>query len=169
MPRNVEIKARASDLEAIARRTEALAGAPPGVLDQEDTFFPVERGRLKLRRIDAHRGELIFYERPDAAGPKTSDYDVAPVSEPDRLTAVLAAALGVAGVVRKRRRVYIVGQTRVHLDEVEGLGAFMELEVVLRADQSAAEGARIARDLMSKLGVGEDDLVAGAYVDLVVE
>lgn len=167
MPRNVEIKARAKDLEALALRAESLAGSPPETLRQQDTFFPVERGRLKLRRFDAEFGELIFYDRPDAEGPKTSAYDVAPVADPDRLAAVLAAAFGSAGVVRKTRRVYIVGQTRVHLDEVEGLGSFLELEVMLHAGQSPADGARIAQELMSALGVREEDLVAGAYVDLL--
>lgn len=167
MLRNVEIKARTNDLESLARRAESLAGSPPEILEQQDTFFPVRRGRLKLRRFDAEFGELIFYDRPDAEGPKTSAYDAAPVADPDRLAAVLAAAFGTAGIVRKRRRVYIVGQMRVHLDEVEGLGTFLELEVMLHAGQSAEEGARIAHELMARLDVREEDLIAGAYVDLL--
>jgi predicted adenylyl cyclase CyaB len=169
MPRNVEIKARARDLEALARLAESLAGSPPEVLVQQDTFFPVERGRLKLRRFDADFGELIFYRRPDSEGPKTSAYDVAAVADPDRLKEVLAAALGTAGVVRKRRRVYLVGRTRVHLDEVDGLGPFLEFEVVLGDGESAEDGARAARDLMRAFGVREEDLVAGAYVDLLTK
>jgi predicted adenylyl cyclase CyaB len=73
----------------------------------------------------------------------------------------------VRGVVRKRRYLYLVGQTRVHLDEVEGLGEFMELEVVLRPEQSDAEGQAIARDLMTRLGIREEDLLEGAYMDLL--
>jgi predicted adenylyl cyclase CyaB len=73
----------------------------------------------------------------------------------------------VRGVVRKTRYLYLAGQTRIHLDDVEGLGHFMELEVVLRADQSDAEGQAIAEDLMVRLGVRKDDLLEGAYMDLL--
>jgi len=165
---NVEIKARVRDagrLEALAR---ALAGGgPPTVLRQVDTFFRVSRGRLKLRELDAAHGELIFYERPDATGPKRSDYRIARTPSPAELRETLGAALGVVGVVRKVRRLYLVGPTRVHLDEVEGLGHFLELEVVLAPGQSAAEGERIARELMARLEVRPEDLIAGAYLDLL--
>jgi predicted adenylyl cyclase CyaB len=88
-------------------------------------------------------------------------------SEPSAIKAALTAALGVRGVIRKRRTLYLVGQTRVHLDEVEGLGEFMELEVVLRPEQSNAEGQDIAQDLMTRLGVRKEDLVEGAYMDIL--
>ena len=76
-------------------------------------------------------------------------------------------ALGVRGVVRKKRYLYLAGQTRIHLDDVEGLGQFMELEVVLRDGQSDADGQSIAEDLMAKLGVRTEDLLEGAYMDLL--
>ncbi|XP_031671137.1 uncharacterized protein LOC109887153 isoform X3 [Oncorhynchus kisutch] len=85
------------------------------------------------------------------------------------LMTVLADSLGVKGEVRKERRLFLVGQTRVHLDSVEGLGHYMELEVVLREDQRPEEGEAIARSLMKELGVGDDSLVTGAYVDLLLE
>lgn len=76
-------------------------------------------------------------------------------------------ALGVRGVVRKTRYLYMVGQTRIHLDDVEGLGHFMELEVVMREGQSDAEGQAIAEDLMRRLGVRKDAWLEGAYMDLI--
>uniref|UniRef100_A0A8C3H8J1 CYTH domain-containing protein n=1 Tax=Chrysemys picta bellii TaxID=8478 RepID=A0A8C3H8J1_CHRPI len=82
--------------------------------------------------------------------------------------AVLSQALGVQGVVKKERRLYVVGQTRVHLDRVEGLGDFLELEVVLSEQQSPEDGERVARRLMEELEVQEEDLVAGAYLDLLL-
>jgi predicted adenylyl cyclase CyaB len=90
-------------------------------------------------------------------------------SSPSALKDALAAALGVRGIVRKTRSLYLVGQTRLHVDEVEGLGQFMELEVVLRPEQNDAEGQAIADDLMVKLGVAESDLLEGAYMDLLEE
>jgi adenylate cyclase class IV len=167
MGRNVEIKARAGDLPELLARAAAVAGTVPELILQEDTFFAVPRGRLKLRVFSETSGELILYERPDAPGPKTSAYRIVPTRSPAALLDLLAAALGVLGVVRKRRHLFLAGQTRIHVDEVEGLGTFLELEVVLRAGQGVSEGEAIARGLMAELGVAEEALVAGAYLDLL--
>ena len=144
-----------------------LGAAPAQVLQQEDTFFTVPAGRLKMRKLSPVLGELIYYERPDIPGPKQSHYLIARTAEPDALMATLTAALGVAGVVRKTRLLHLVGQTRVHLDTVEHLGTFVELEVVLRPDQAAAEGEKIARDLLQHLGLADARPIAGAYFDLL--
>ena len=167
MPANIEIKARVRDLTALQSRAAALSDTPVQVIPQEDTFFNVPQGRLKLRQLAPDFGQLVYYERPNQDGPKRSNYILAGTSEPAALKAALAAALGVRGVVRKRRHLYMRGQTRIHLDDVEGLGYFMELEVVMRDDQTDAEGQAIAEDLMSRLGVRQDDLLVGAYMDLL--
>ena len=167
MPANIEIKARVRDFPDLRKRAEALSDTPVQVIPQEDTFFNAPRGRLKLRQLGPQHGQLVYYERDDAAGPKRSDYLLAETSDPSALKAALTAALGVRGVVRKTRYLYMVGQTRLHLDEVEGLGQFMELEVVMRPGQDDAEGQAIAHDLMTRLGVVEADLLEGAYMDLL--
>ena len=167
MPSNIEIKARARDFAGIRSRAETLADTPVEVIAQEDTFFAVPQGRLKLRLRNPDPAQLIYYERPDQGGPKRSDYQIFETPDPDGLKQTLARALGVRGVVRKTRYLYLVGQTRVHLDDVEGLGHFMELEVVMRPDQPDAEGQAIARDLMSRLGVEQSDLLEGAYMDMI--
>ena len=136
MPRNVEIKARIADVGAVRARAEAFADGPCAVLHQDETFFGVARGRLKLRVLGTGEAELIYYERPDVAGPKECCYARAPVHDADALHALLSRAFPVLGRVRKRRTLYVVGQTRIHVDEVKGLGDFVELEVVLR-DKSA--------------------------------
>jgi len=167
MPRNIEIKARLTDPAAVRRRAEAIATAAPAIIVQADTFFHVPHGRLKLRRFDDGSGELIHYERPDAEGPKESLYTIARVEQPEQIAALLTDALGVRCVVRKTRTLLLVGQTRIHLDQVEGLGSFLELEVVLRPDQDPAEGERIAAELMRRLGIDAQALVSGAYADLL--
>ena len=167
MARNIEIKARVPDPAALRRRAAALTDTPAELIPQEDTFFRVPLGRLKLRVITPDHGQLIYYQRPDAAGPKQSDYHIAVTAEPQTLKNVLARSLGVRGVVTKQRWLYLVGPTRIHLDQVEGLGSFMELEVVLQADQSPAEGQAIAADLMAQLGIQEQHLIEGAYIDLL--
>jgi predicted adenylyl cyclase CyaB len=167
MPVNIEIKARVDDFDVLSARAEALSDVPVKVIPQEDTFFNTEKGRLKLRMLAPDLGYLIYYERPDRDGPKRSEYHLAKTNEPENLKTALALALGVRGVVRKTRYLYMVGQTRIHLDEVDGLGYFMELEVVMREGQSDAEGQAIAEDLMRRLGVREEALIEGAYMDLI--
>ena len=167
MASNIEIKARVDDFVALQARAESLSDQPVRVLSQEDTFFNTDKGRLKLRILAPNQGYLIYYERPDQDGPKRSDYYLSKTEEPETLKNVLALALGVRGVVRKTRHLYMVGQTRIHLDEVDGLGQFMELEVVMQAGQSEAEGQSIAEDLMRSLGVRKEALIEGAYMDLL--
>jgi predicted adenylyl cyclase CyaB len=169
MARNIEIKAWVDDLDALEARTAAIADAGPTAIAQDDTFFrcPAPGDRLKLRAFADGTGELIFYRRPDAAGPKTSFYVLSPTRSPDTLREVLALAHGLAGRVRKQRTLYLVGRTRVHLDRVEGLGDLMELEVVLADGDDAAAGEREAHALMARLGIDACRLVDGAYVDLL--
>ena len=167
MPRNVEIKARLESIESILPQVTVLADQDPAEIFQDDTFFVCANGRLKLRVLPGGEGELIFYRRKDLSGPKESFYLVSPVSSPDTLRELLSAALSPAGRVRKRRLLFRTGRTRIHLDRVEGLGDFLELEVVLSDEESAEAGAAIARELLERLGIGPERLVEGAYVDLL--
>jgi len=167
--RNVEIKARAGDFAAQREKAGELSGAPPELLDQEDTFFRTKRGRLKIRRFSENEGELIYYERPDVQGPTESRYMIIPTREPVVLRDALSKALGISGVVRKRREVYHVAGTRVHMDTVEGLGEFIELEAVLGTDESREDSHARVRELSTALGIGEADLIDCAYIDLHVK
>jgi predicted adenylyl cyclase CyaB len=167
MPSNIEIKARVSDFERKCAMAERLSGAPPQILHQRDTFFPSARGRLKLRELSVTEGQLVAYSRADVPGTKRSDYLICPTATPELLLETLSTALGTGVVVTKWRRLYLVGQTRIHLDDVEGLGTFLELEVVLRPGQAAEEGHAIASDLMRQLEVKEADLIDRAYADLL--
>ena len=164
---NIEVKARVRDTDRLRRTVEELSDTPRTVIHQEDTFFHTPRGRLKLRVLAPNSGELIYYQRADSSGPKPSNYLIAATNDPDSLKALLVSCLGVRGVVRKQRLLYHVGNTRIHLDEVEGLGAFVELEVVLGPGQSEEEGQAVADELMAKLGIEESDLIEGAYIDLL--
>ena len=167
MPSNIEIKARVRDFARLRKRAEDLSDTPVQVIQQEDTFFNTEKGRLKLRVLAPDRAQLIYYLRSDQEGPKRSDYHIFETRDPENLKRVLELAYGIRGVVRKTRYLYMVGQTRVHVDDVEGLGQFMELEVVMHAGQSDAQGQAIAEGLMTSLGVERDDLIEGAYMDMM--
>ena len=166
MARNVEIKARVSDLAEIEAQARRLATEGPSDLAQDDTFFSCAKGRLKLRELSSMQGQLIYYSRPNDAGPKVSDYWISATHAPAAVRETLGRALGIIGRVRKHRRLYLVGRTRIHLDNVEGLGSFVELEVVLGEGESPLQGTEIARQIMKSLGIAESQLVQGAYVDL---
>ena len=167
MPRNIEIKARIASVEALLPRAREQADGSPELIEQDDTFFHVPHGRLKLREFADGSAELIHYERPDSGDAKASDYVRVQVPDAAALREALARALGVLGRVKKRRWLLRVGATRIHLDRVEGLGDFMELEVVLRDGQGDDEGSATALALMQALGLAHAPRIAGAYMDLL--
>lgn len=167
MARNIEIKARVRDFANVRELAAEISGAAPELIEQEDVFFQTPQGRLKLRRLSQDEGELIFYVRPDSSGPKTSTYAISETVEPAQLRSVLADALGETALVKKVREVYLVGSVRIHLDVVEGLEEFLELEVVLGDNDTEKSGETIAYDLMTQLGIDKSDLIEGAYADLL--
>jgi len=170
MPQNVEIKARVKDPEGLAAIIYDLTDSMGAILRQEDTFFNVQNGRLKLRVSESEsHGELIYYERPDSTGPKCCDYYSSYIADAETFKFSMTKALGIRGTLKKVRRLYMFGTTRIHLDEVAGLGCFLELEVVLQPGQTSEDGEKIAKELMAQLGVEETDLIAGAYVDLLLQ
>jgi predicted adenylyl cyclase CyaB len=167
MPSNIEIKARLrGDLQHVRERAARLASEPAAVIRQQDTFFWTPQGRLKLRVPSPGRAELIYYERANEPRPRRSVYSVVAVSDAPALKRVLEESLGVRGVVRKTRELFIAGDTRIHIDDVESLGRFVELEVALTGADEEAARAR-CRELMRALDVEDADLVDGAYVDLL--
>ena len=167
MARNVEIKARVENLDRVEAIARDLSDSGPTVMEQDDSFFNCDNGRLKLRDFGDGSGQLIFYRRPDMQGPSASHYSIAKTNDPDALRATLTEAYGTAGRVVKTRRVYMIGRTRVHLDRVRDLGTFIELEVVLNEGEDADEGIVEANALMAELAVDPDNLIAEAYVDLL--
>src|SRR5258705_1176518 len=118
MARNIEIKARVSDMAALRKRVEALADSGPEFIAQDDTFFACPHGRLKLRVFADGSGELIAYERADTTAPKTSDYLITPVPDPTRLRETLSRSLGLAGRLVKQRTQYLAGATRSRVDHI---------------------------------------------------
>lgn len=170
--KNIEIKARVSleQVGSILSKLIPLTSCAPVEIVQDDIYFSCPNGRLKLRMLSADEGELIFYERPNVSSPKESRYVIAPTSCPDLLRDALTHAYGQAGRVTKTRTLFMVGRTRVLIDEVAGLtGRFIELEVVLSEGESAEAGVAVANDLLARLGVAQEQLVAEGYVDLLAK
>ncbi|XP_075234683.1 uncharacterized protein LOC142332253 [Lycorma delicatula] len=167
MSRNVEVKAKIDNFNEFLVKCEELSQSVGEIIKQEDYFYNSSNGRLKLRNIEGRKSELISYVRPDDDKPKLSEYDKCDVHNSDELNKVLSRALGVCGVVKKTRHLFLIGQTRIHVDQVTGLGSFMELEVVLSKTQTIEDGQKIANELMEKLSVNSGQLISVAYVDLL--
>ncbi|WP_293931736.1 class IV adenylate cyclase [Iodobacter sp.] len=167
MARNIEIKARIANIAVLIPILESLSHTAPIDITQDDTFFACENGRLKLRAFPDGSGQLIFYRRANQLGPKESFYVLSSTAEPDALREVLAYSNGKIGRVEKQRTLYQCGRTRVHLDRVKKLGDFLELEVVLAENETAAKDQAEAQQLMAKLGIQTEQLIECAYLDLL--
>jgi predicted adenylyl cyclase CyaB len=165
---NLELKARCADLDAARECARAVATEWIGVDDQVDTYFVTRAGRLKLRESSRSGAQLIPYLRPAEPAAKRSDYQVIPVEDGPGLVRQLTALLGIHRIVRKRREVAFYQNVRIHLDRVEGLGTFLELEAVWDGAQSGvAEQERKLAFLRERLGVQDRDLLAGSYETLL--
>ncbi len=165
--RNIELKARLDDLPAARRVAEALATQRLGVQEHIDTYFRCTTGRLKLRQISGQAAQLIWYVRPSDPRPKASDYYLVPAPQPETLIAALHSAMGIVSVVRKRREIYLWHNVRIHLDDVDGLGHFLEFEAVLSPEIDEAAGRGQLEDLMAQFGIQPKDLLAGSYIDMI--
>ena len=164
--KNIEIKARIRDYEKVKRLVEDFCPNPIKTEQQEDTFFNTPKGRLKLRECEG-KSAIMYYDRPNSYEPKQSDIFISFIENPDTLKSVLSISLGIRGIVKKKRILYKYDQTRIHLDDVKGLGKFIELEVVLKSDQTSKDGETIAYNLMNKFSIQKTDLIDVAYIDLI--
>jgi len=173
--RNIELKARDPQPARTLELALALGAGDQGEIAQRDTYFGRARGRLKLREQNAIAGtgpgeaELIQYRRPDALEPRESRYRRVPAADPAALREALDAALGTLVVVEKRRRLLLWQDVRIHLDEVVGLGSFLELEAVAQPESDlAAEHEKVER-LVAGLEIGDEARVAQSYCDLLLD
>jgi homotetrameric cytidine deaminase len=163
--RNVEIKARDADPGRTLERALALGAADEGVLTQRDTYFSGARGRLKLREQEPGGAQLIAYARPDSDAARTSAYRLADVGDPEALREALDAALGTRVVVDKRRHLLLFEGVRIHLDEVEGLGSFVELEGVAPPESDLTREHERVAHLRDALRI--DDPIPVSYSDMI--
>lgn len=164
--KNIEIKATCPDLEAARNVVRRLDAHYEATYHQVDTYFQVHHGRLKLRQFDAHPAQLIYYERPDVANPKASEYEIYTVRD-TKLKLMLSTALGIWKTVDKIREVYWAENVRIHLDQVQGLGEFLELEGVVSEKHSVADTEDKVKQLMDALNISQTALITGSYSDLL--
>ncbi|XP_035720069.1 uncharacterized protein LOC118440729 [Vespa mandarinia] len=167
--RNIEIKTKISDSTTLINKLEKITESKWIVIEQYDTFFNTKTGRLKLRQFEDKTGEIIYYERPNVTGPKLSNYKKIKMNAEtcENLRDILTISNGTLGVVKKTRRLFMIDQTRIHIDDVHGLGSFLELEVALNDDQDVSYGEKITQDIMKKLDIEPEHLISEAYIDLL--
>ena len=164
--RNVEAKFRLRDRDALRMRAEEIGFRPSGVLSQRDTFFKTASGKLKLREEPAGAC-LIYYRRGGAAGSQLSDYEIVPLAEPERVRAIFGEAFGVIAEVRKQRTLLLRENVRLHLDRVEGLGDFGEIEAVLDEGEAPEANQDRVEELLRQLGIDPADLIEVSYFELM--
>ena len=166
--RNIEIKTPLDDRPAAVARLTTLGARHLWTRRQRDTFFRVETGWLKLREPSEGPAELIAYHRPtDDTGPRPSDYDIMVLDDPARWIAFLGRALPIEVVVEKERELHIVETTRIHLDHVDGLGNYLELETVV-GNRDLAEAETETRRIIQGLQLDRHRFVAVPYRDLLM-
>lgn len=167
--RNVELKASDPDPARTLELARRLGASDEGEITQRDTYFGGSRARVKLREQTPGADELIAYRRADEADARVSEYLRVPVPDAAALKQALDAAYGAGVVVAKRRHLLLLENVRIHLDEVEGLGAYIELEAVVGdGDDIELSRERVAR-LRAALGVADANLVPGSYSDLLAD
>lgn len=163
--RNLELKARLADPSQGERSAVSLGARSGGLLVQVDTYFNAPSGRLKLREIDGVEAQLISYDRPEDEAQRWSRFRVVAVGDPAATRVLLAEALGLRGTVRKRRHLYLWNDCRIHLDQVERLGSFIEFEVLSQGDDDA-DRSRM-EILRQHFGLQDSDAIRASYSDLL--
>jgi adenylate cyclase, class 2 len=165
---NVEIKARCARPDWIRETLLAHHARFVGEDHQVDTYFQVATGRLKLREGNIENA-LIFYQRDDQTGPKKSEVTMYECAPDLKLKAVLTAAIGVKTVVDKRRSIFFIDNVKFHVDEVQGLGSFVEIEAIdVNNDKTEAELLKQCHFYMNLLDIQSDDLLENSYSDMIL-
>jgi predicted adenylyl cyclase CyaB len=168
MSQNVELKFKVADRQQLERALHGLVGQPAGVFHQEDIFFAVPFGyRFKLRQSTEGKAELIIYSRADVPSIRNSKYIRVPLWNSNLVRAVLGMILRERGNVCKHRTLYLKGSTRIHVDEVDGLGTYGEIEVVIGSNCNQHDANHIASKLVRKLSISKSSIVNLAYIDLL--
>jgi predicted adenylyl cyclase CyaB len=166
---NIEIKAHCRDPERVREVLRGAGADFKGTDSQTDTYYKISRGRLKLRQGTIENA-LIFYQRPDQPGPKRAEVSLYRTTPQSSLAQVLEDALEILVVVKKQREIYFLGNVKFHIDSVEGLGCFVEIEAI-DADGSIGIDTlrRQCESFMKQLGILTADLINRSYSDMLLE
>lgn len=167
--RNMELKCRVKDTVTLQYKIQALSGKEALLLEQTDTFFHAESGRLKLREFnDGKTAQLIAYHRSDGHEIRPSDFSIVEIKKPAALKSTLERSLGIVGIIKKKRLLWIINDTRIHLDNVSGLGDFIEFEAMLIHGRNEADGLAAIEIFLKALQLESAERIERAYIDLLL-
>lgn len=162
---NLEFKAECRDIDLARSICRAYGATRIGLLEQTDTYFRVPAGRLKKRETPGEPTEYISYERPDAVHPRVSSFTL--YGEAEALQRFGTNPLPVLAVVKKRRELWLVGNVRIHLDEVESLGRFIEFEALVTSGQNLEKCSDAITQLREAFAPVLGEPVPVSYCDLI--
>ena len=166
MALNLELKARIPSLSQAVKIAKRLTGSSPTILHQVDLYYKIPKGRLKLRIINRRRAELIFYQRPNKKGGRYSRYLILPLEDVQLARLFFATAFQQRICVEKKRHLFLYKNARIHLDEVTGLGSFLEFEIVVQGEKRQAR--QLFLFLKERFHIQDKDVLAGSYSDLLM-
>jgi predicted adenylyl cyclase CyaB len=165
MPINLEIKSKYASAPQARRVARNLGARYKGVLRQTDTYFDVRRGRLKLREINDAGAELIFYLRENTKRSRYSDYIVLTLTNKRAAMQLLKSLFDTTVVVRKKRELFLYKNSRIHIDSVNRLGSFVEIEVIVRRGKMQAQS--LMSFLRKEFNIVDSSLIGGSYSDMM--
>jgi len=169
MTRNIEIKARCEDPRQIRDYLLSHHAIFKGTDIQRDTYFNVPHGRMKLRQGKIENA-LIHYQRDDQKGPKASEVTLYPVHESNLLRSLLEKAVGIKVVVEKQREIYFIENVKFHIDIVQHLGNFIEIEAISEDEKISQETLQDhCLHYMKKFGIRDEDLLNNSYSDQLLD
>lgn len=167
--KNIEIKAKSNNQDEIREILISRNADFKGVDHQIDTYFKVNFGRLKLREGNIEN-RLVWYQRENQAGPKQSEFNTFDSAPGSSLKETLTKALGILAIVDKKREIYYIDNIKFHIDSVEGLGTFVEIEANDAGGKIGQE--KLLEQCQFFLGlfkIKKEDLIPVSYSDLLLE
>jgi len=166
--KNIELKFRCKDFIHALKAVKILSAINKGVLKQTDIYFNIKPGRLKLRTINNAEHQLIYYKRANIKGSRVSNYFIEENYHLNRVENILESIYGIKAVVTKKRRLFIYKNCRIHLDEVKGLGKFIEFEVVCSNIIEEQNASRLMDFMKREFKVITNNIIKNSYSDLVI-
>jgi predicted adenylyl cyclase CyaB len=165
--KNLELKAHCSDLGAAKKICTRIKARSGGILNQVDSYYNIPSGRIKLREIRGLRAELIYYFRDNKKHAKFSEYEIIKLKNSRNTKKLMKDTLGVLGVVRKRRELFLYQNVRIHLDTVKELGTFVEFEAECKTPSQLKQAPAQIKFLKKAFGIENTRLIAKSYIDLI--
>ena len=165
--KNLELKVKYTDFTLAKKVCKCINAKNSGVLMQTDTFFNLNKSRLKLRNINNNKFELIYYNRTNTKTEKISEYEIIRMQDEMPVKKLLKEYLGVRGVVNKKRELYLYENVRIHLDTVRGLGRFLEFEIVCNNSKELNAAPEKMKKLKKIFEISPKDLISLSYIDML--